>query len=657
MPSAAPYGTWKSPISADMIAKQTISVAEVHVDPITKTIYHSEARPSEAGRMVPVDTVALKDVFGKDWNACSGVHDYGGAAVTVHNGTIYFTDFNSWRLYVIKNKGDPEAVSPVNPEHRFGDFVVHPTQSHSHFLVSILEDHTDDTPSNVVNTLVAINTKTQVVTTIAKGADFYSTPRFSPNGKFLSFIRWNHSNMPWEASELVLAELKIADGDKVVMEELTVIAGKGGGVSITQSQWASDGVIVFLSDESGFYNPWKYDVQSKKANPILGKPADEDYAGPAWFLGMSDSSILDASTLLVAPSKTGLALLNINTGALVKVKSPFVTMHEICGISDRQAVLVGERNNNAPALIRLTLKSSASSYFNNASDVDADFETLKTTADAVSQVPPLLFPIPQEITLKAEPNDAPLYVTYFAPTNPEYSGGQGKELPPCVLHLHGGPTSQASSAFNWVTMYFTSRGWAWVNVNYGGSSGYGREYRDRLRGNWGLVDVNDSASSVTQLGTLGLIDSKRVAIRGGSAGGFTTLASLVNKPDTFATGASSYGICNLITLAEKTHKFESRYIDGLVGILPQDKKLYEERSPYFHAEKITAPLLVLHGVDDHVVPRDQADDIVKKIQDHGGKVTYKLFEGEGHGWRKEATIKEALETEEEYYKDVFGMKA
>ncbi|KAG8999103.1 hypothetical protein FRB94_006439 [Tulasnella sp. JGI-2019a] len=634
--------------------KVNVSIAEVHVDPVTKTVYHCEGRPSEAGRIVPVDTKADKDVFGQDWNARTGVHEYGGAALAVHNNVIYFTDFKSRRLYVIGKEGNPEAVSADNDNHRFGDFIVHPTQPH--LVVSILEDHTHPAPADVVTTLVAIDTKTQALTTLAKGADFYSTPRFSPNGKLLSFIRWNHPNMPWEGSELVLAEFVVEGGDKIGLKEPTVLAGKEGEVSITQAQWASDDVLVFFSDKSGFYNPWKYDVKSKTSNPILHTPVSEEYAGPAWVLGKSDNSVLDASTVLVAPPKTGLALLDADTGTLAKIKSPFVSIHAIHGISDTQAVFVGEKDDEASALVLLTLPSSASTCLTNAT-IAANFKILKSTSNLASTISPLLFPIHQEITLKIGPNDAPLHVLYYPPTNPDYTGGKGNELPPCILHIHGGPTSQVSPGLSWVTTYFTSRGWAWANVNYGGSSGYGREYRDRLRGNWGVVDVDDSATAAKELGAKGLIDSKRVAIRGGSAGGFTVLAALVNKSDSFATGTSSYGVSDLAMLASDTHKFESKYLDKLVGgTLAEVPEIYKERSPVFHAEKITVPLLILQGSVDGVVPPSQAEAIVNKIKERGGTVEYRLFDGEGHGWRRAETVKEALETEEAFYKGVFGMK-
>ncbi|KAG8989840.1 hypothetical protein FRB94_013966 [Tulasnella sp. JGI-2019a] len=384
MPSTALYGTWKSPISAAMIAKQAISVAEVHVDPITKTIYHSEARPSEGGRIVPANTITEKDVFGKGWNARTAVHEYGGAALTIHDTTLYFTNFKSRRLYVIGQDGNPEPVSAGQCSSVI--FV------NSHFVVSILEDHTHDVPASVVNTLIAINTKTQALTTLARGADFYSTPHFSPNGKLLSFICWNHPNMPWEGSKLVLGLINNRGGE-VELIGPSFLASKEGKVSITQAQWVSNDVLVFFSDESRFYNPWKYDNQSQLSSPILPTPAGEEYAGLAWLLGILDMSVLDLSTVLVAPLKMGLALLDVNTGALIKIKSPFVSIHAIHGISNKQVVFISEQNNDASAIICLTLKSSALSYFNNpTADVDTEFETLKSTSD-VTSIPPLLFPI------------------------------------------------------------------------------------------------------------------------------------------------------------------------------------------------------------------------------------------------------------------------
>ncbi|KAG8957656.1 hypothetical protein FRC00_003694 [Tulasnella sp. 408] len=650
-PTTAPYGTWKSPILADLITQKTIGVAEVHVDPVTNEIYHGESRPSEGGRIAIVNTKDRQDVFGPDWNARSGVHEYGGSAFAVRDGVIYFTDFKTKRLYAIKNN-NPEAVSPDNENHRFGDLNIHP--SNSHLVLSTLEDHTKPAPEDVVNTLVVINTQTQSLTAIAQGADFYSTGRFSPDGTKVSWIQWHHPDMPWEGSELVVADF---DASSVSVSNPTVIAGKPGDESINEAFWTSNKTLVYLSDKSGFYNPWKYDVESKSSSAILPKPVEKDYAEPAWLLGASRWTALDESTLLVSPTTNGdasLGLLRIDSGEFTEIKSPYVNFGAVHGVTSTSAVFVGVTDDTPAALIKITLPNTASP--SSGSIDNAVFETLKETSSAASTISRGLFPKHQSIALEIPGSGAPLHVMHFPPTNPDYSGGKDGELPPCVMNIHGGPTSRVAPGLSWTATYFTSRGWAWVDVNYGGSSGYGREYRERLRGNWGVVDVNDSVTAAQQLSARGLIDGKRVAIRGGSAGGYTVLAAVVTHPLAFTVATSSYGISDLALLASDTHKFESRYLEKLIGgTLKEVPEVYRERSPVFHANKIRAPLLILQGSIDAVVPPGQAEAIVKQIKERDGKVEYVLFEGEGHGWRKAENIKRALETEERWYAEVLGL--
>ncbi|KAG9044718.1 hypothetical protein FS837_007660 [Tulasnella sp. UAMH 9824] len=650
-PTTAPYGTWKSPILADLITQKTISVAEVHVDPVTNDIYHGESRPSEGGRIAIVNTKAGQDVFGPDWNARSGVHEYGGSAFAVRDGVIYFTDFKTKRLYVIKSN-NLEAVSPDNENHRFGDLNIHP--SDSHLVLSTLEDHTKPAPEDVVNTLVIINTQTQSLTAIAQGADFYSTGRFSPDGTKVSWIQWHHPDMPWEGSELVVADF---DASSVSVSNPSVIAGKPGDESINEAFWASNKTLVYLSDKSGFYNPWKYDVGSRSSSPILPKPAEKDYAEPAWLLGASRWTALDENTLLVSPTTNGdasLGLLRIDSGEFTEIKSPYVNLGAVHGVTSSSAVFVGVTDDTPAALIKVTLPNTVSPA--SGSIDNAVFETLKETSSAASTISRGLFPKHQSIALEIPGSGAPLHVMYFPPTNPDYAGGKDGELPPCVMNIHGGPTSRVAPGLSWTATYFTSRGWAWVDVNYGGSSGYGRDYRERLRGNWGVVDVNDSVTAAQQLSARGLIDGKRVAIRGGSAGGYTVLAAVVTHPLAFTVATSSYGISDLALLASDTHKFESRYLEKLIGgTLQEVPEVYRERSPVFHANKIRAPLLILQGSIDAVVPPGQAEAIVKQIKERDGKVEYVLFEGEGHGWRKAENIKRALETEERWYAEVLRL--
>ncbi|KAG8931269.1 hypothetical protein FRC02_002991 [Tulasnella sp. 418] len=650
---SAPFGTWKSPIGADLITQKTITIAEVIVDAVTGAVYHVESRPYEAGRSVIVDSKSGTDVFGEGWNARSGVHEYGGASVAVRDGVIYFTDYGTKRLYKVNSPTVAESVTPENPNHRFGDFKISP--AHSHLVVSILEDHTNPAPPDIVNTLVLVNAKTKTVSELASGADFYSSPSFSPNGKKISWIQWYHPDMPWEGSQLVLADLLLDESERPSLSNIKVIAGKKEEESINQPIWISDDVLVYLTDASGFYNPWRYQISNEASSPILPSPAAQEYAEPAWKLGASAYASLGNQTILASPTEQGvlqLCIVDVVSGKQVPIESSYVRVSHVHTIDENRVVFVGTKDDDAPALVLLTLPSD----YRASDQLKPQFQNLKSTSSLASSLSSSLFPKPSSIELITPETKQPLYALYFPPTNPEYSGGKDRELPPCICNIHGGPTGNVPPGLNWVTTYFTSRGWAWVDVNYGGSSGYGRDYRERLRGNWGIVDVEDSVTVIEQLGARGLIDVRRVAIRGGSAGGFTVLDALIAKPTVFAAGTSSYGVTDLEMLARDTHKFESRYLEKLVGgTLEEVPEVYKARSPVHHAEKIVAPLLVLQGDVDAVVPPSQAEAIVEKIKKRGGKVEYILFEGEGHGWRKAETVKAALEKEESWYKGVFGL--
>ncbi|KAG8892289.1 hypothetical protein FRB99_002818, partial [Tulasnella sp. 403] len=648
MASNAPFGTWKSPIMADLITQKTISISGIQVDPVSGTIYHAESRPSEAGRTALVNSKLGQEILQKEYNVRSSVHEYGGTAFTVR-GNVVFTDFNTKRLYVITSDGTTKAVSPENHNHRFADFDIHPIDTH--WIATVLEDHTKPAPCDVVNSIALVNTETQAVTTIASGADFYSTPRFSPDGKHISWIQWYHPNMPWEGSLLYLADF---NGGEVT--NVKNIAGKRDDESINQAFWVTPETLVYLTDVSGFYNPWKHDVPSQSSAPILKQPVPLEYADPAWFLGASRWAAMDSNTLIVSPTDNGVAsvsLIDIATGKRSPIVTPYVSISFLRSINDREAVLVGVTDDTPAALIHLTLPASASTLAQAGESITPGLQVLKETSSLPSTISSAYFPTHQALALSIPPSGEPLHVLYFPPTNPEYAGGEGNELPPCVVNIHGGPTARAVPGLSWLSTYFTSRGWAWVDVNYGGSSGFGKKYRDRLRGNWGIVDVEDSVAAVEQLGARGLVDPKRAAIRGGSAGGYTVLAAIVTHPDAFGAATSSYGISDLAGLAAETHKFESRYLERLIGgTLEEIPEVYKERSPLFHANKIKSPLLILQGAEDKVVPPSQAEAIVQEVKANNGTVEYVIFEGEGHGWRMAQNIKLALEKEEAFYRDV-----
>ncbi|KAF8601969.1 alpha/beta-hydrolase [Ceratobasidium sp. AG-I] len=660
-PVSAPFGSWKSPLTTDVITQKTISIVEVIVDATTGAIYHVEERPHEGGRRVLVHTESGKDVFGDKWNARTGIHEYGGSAATVHKDIALFTDWTTKRVYVCNKLGDgweePTPIMPENTDHRFGEFRIHPTLTH--LVVSILEDHTKPAPADVVNTLVLIDTKARSVTTLAEGADFYAFGRFSPDGTKLAWVQWWHPDMPWEGSELYVASLNLASGSLSISGSPTHVAGARTTESITQPAWSSPTKLIFVSDKSGFYNHYVYDTSSGTTELGLGETLDQDFAEPAWALDNSNYAVLKEDTILAPGTvggQNGFIVVDLYGKRFSFLSSPYVSTSHFRAVpidggagAGATAVFVGVGDDKPASLIKVTLLLGKPKY-----------EVLKETTSALSLPALEGFAFSKGEPKTFEVGDAvkkqPLHVVFYGPKNKDYTGGEGDEKPPCIVNVHGGPTSKVPPGLKWLVQYWTSRGWAWVDVNYGGSSGYGRAYRERLAGNWGLVDVDDCISTVAELRNAGLVDTKRVAIRGGSAGGYTVLAALVKASKVYATGTSSYGVSDLAALAADTHKFESQYLHKLLGgSIEEVPEVYKERSPAFHAEKITAPLLILQGSVDAVVPPNQAELMEQKIKDQGGKVKYVLFDGEGHGWRKAETIKRALELEIQWYGEVLGI--
>lgn len=653
-PRRAPFGTWSSPITADVLVQSSISLVDVLLDSVTRKIYHIERRPSEGGRAVIVDTIANRDVFGSEWNAATRVHEYGGGAAIVHDGTTYFSHSPDGRVYSFTDGSVPRAVTPANKPFRYADFDLHPI--HRHLLAAVLEDHTDDDPTTVVNTLVVINTKTQSLTTIASGADFYAAPRFSPDGARIAFQEWKHPDMPWQRSTIHIFTF-VADGrDEITCSDEKELGWGQREVSVGYPAWVDSDALVFLTDESGFLNPWVYSVSYRSADPLLATPISQDFALPAFTLAGSPYTVLDAGTktVLFSALKNGRSVLYLfewKTKSLVPIDNPFVSIDAIRAVDDKTLVFRARSTRTPSAVIKCTISDPSAPH----SGVTC--QTLKSSTESLP-FPDSIISHPEPLTLGTE--SEPVYATLYPPTNSAYDGSSDHtEKPPCIVNAHGGPTGMAIQGLDWTKQYFTSRGWAWVDVDYSGSGGYGRKYIDRLNGAWGVADIADCASAATALASDGRTDGARTAIRGGSAGGFTTLAA-VSQPATrhaFTAGTSLYGISDLTRLAKAgTHKFESRYLDKLMGgTVEEISEVYAERSPVNNAQNIRSPLLLLQGTEDKVVPPEQAEAIEKIMQAQGRHVEKVLFDGEGHGFIKAESIKVALETERAFYEKVFGI--
>ncbi|KAF8803248.1 alpha/beta-hydrolase [Phlegmacium glaucopus] len=633
-PLTAPYGTWTSPVTAEAITTGATGIADIIVDRITSEVYHIESRPSEAGRNVLVHTASGQDVVGADWNVRTAVQEYGGAAAIVYNKIAYYSNLSDGNVYQVSGGAPPERVTPEGKPYRYACLEPHPKKPH--LLVSILEDHTIDNPSDVVTTLVVINTVTKSVHPLVSGADFYALPRFSPDGSHITWQQWHHPDMPWEGGEVYIADV-IADDDTLSVKDQIHVAGVRGKVSACYPSWRNNDNLIFTTDESGYVNPWKY--TNGKASPVFPKPIAEDFGAPSWSLGNSFYALIDKEGKfgLFGAIKNGCDVLYLPK----LIENPFVVIDSIRTVSleREQVVFRGQKTDERAAILRCSLSSL----------IKEEFARYHYPRDIISQ--------PQPITLKVPPNDSPLHVVYYPPYNPKYSGSNNNiegERPPCVVNIHGGPTGLTEQGLNWETQYYTSRGWGWLDVNYGGSSGYGRKYTERLTNNWGIVDVQDSITAAQTLGspTYDLIDNKRLVIRGASAGGFTVLAALSIASDVkvFAAATSSYGVSDLRKLYEFMHKFEAKYLDKLIGGTPEEvSEVYTARSPIHHADNIVSPLLILQGEIDAVVPKGQAELIYDSMKKRGGVVEYKLYPGEGHGWRKEENLRDACERELAFY--------
>ncbi|EGN97422.1 hypothetical protein SERLA73DRAFT_184126 [Serpula lacrymans var. lacrymans S7.3] len=663
----APYGTWVSPISTDAVTNGSVTINDIIVDAIRSTVYHIERRPAEKGRSVIVNTRTKEDVFDERWDARSAVHEYGGGAAMAHDGNIYFSHVVDGRVYKIEEGHMPEAVTPDSKKTlRYANFSVCP--NHPDLLVCVQEDHTVDTPETVVNTLCVINTTTKTVLPLESGADFYAAPAFSPDGTKLAWQQWNHPDMPWQGTLIYVANVTIeSHPSSLNLTDHFSIAGKGPDAeSASYVSWINDDTLLFLSDAFGGYrNPWKYSLVFDEAQAVLPASIAEDFGAPYKLLGSSAFSMLDAdgkAAMFMAYRNGRSVLYVVDLSGKTQpreVECPFVDISSVHQVShgESQVVFSGKRSDGGEGIVFCTLTGTSNSPTFEICGPSAEHNS---ASPASTTIPSNFISPPQPMTLARD--DGPLYVVYYAPLHPDYSGSSiAEEKPPCVLNVHGGPTAMEPQSLNWAKQYFTSRGWAWLDVNFSGSSNYGRTYSDRLNGHWGVVDIQDciDAARILSSKPYSLVDAKRIVIRGGSGGGFAVLAAASTAKDVtvFAAGTSLYGISNLILLGQDTHKFELRYIDGLMGgPVERIRSVYEARSPIYHVDKITIPLLLLQGADDKVVPKEQSEEIVQKINARGGKVEYHLYDGEGHGFRKAETIKAALEAELGWYEEVLGLK-
>lgn len=629
-----PFGAWPSPISMDMVVAGSRSLSEPRLD--GGDIYFLEGRPTEGGRVVLMRRApdgSLSDVTPRDLNVRTRVHEYGGGAYAVGAGRIVFSDFASNRLHVQDGPTAQPRALTEDPRTRFADMELDLVRGR---VLAVLEDHRagGHEPRNLVCDL---SLSDGTLRELLVGHDFYSDPRLDADGRRMAWLSWDRPAMPWDGTSLWVARLA-EDGTPASPR---LVAG-GESESVVQPTWAPDGSLIFASDRSGWWNlyRWREAADGTGSGEVSAiAPMEAEAAGPAWVFGLRTfAPLADGSVLLIARSRGRDRLLRVREGETpVEIDIEASDMAYLRA-GEGVAVLTAASLTQPRAVVRLDLASGRSERLRESASIDLDAAWIS---------------IPRHVEFPTQ-GDRTAFAFYYPPTNPQVRAA-ASEKPPLVVMSHGGPTSCAEDALSLGIQAFTSRGFAVVDVDYGGSTGYGRGYRDRLLGAWGVVDVDDCSAVALWLAQEGLADRRRLAIRGGSAGGFTTLAALCFR-DVFSAGASYFGVGDLEALARDTHKFESRYLDRLVAPYPEDVALYRERSPIHAMDRLACPILVLQGTDDMVVPQAQADEIVAAAWRNGIAHAYLLFEGEGHGFRRAENQRRAREAELSFYAQVFGFQ-
>jgi dipeptidyl aminopeptidase/acylaminoacyl peptidase len=593
-------------------------------------VWWSETRPEEGGRTAvllrrPDGTV--EEVLAQPWNARTAVHEYGGGAWWVRDGVLWFADWATQRLHRLGADGVPLPLTPesaVARGLRYADGDVSPDGA---TVLCVQESHAEG--GDVANTIVRLDAGgASTPEVVVAGPDFVSNPRWRADGGAFCWLEWDHPAMPWDATRLVVD----------VAGERTVVAGAGGSESVVQPEWAPDGSLWFSSDRTGFWSLYRWTPDGGVETMV---EVGRDVGFPAWVLGGTCFAFLDGERVAFVFVDDGMDRLAVRMPdrAIERVDLPYTV---IDGLSATGSTVrfVGASPTAEPHVVAVDIDGSAA-------------------ADPVVVVPPRALPFGEEWFSTPEPVDFPTgsgqtaHALLYRPRNPDVRPPDG-DRPPALVVIHGGPTSAARPMLRLVYQFWTSRGFAVVDVNHRGSTGYGRAYRDLLQGQWGVIDVEDCAAVCRHLAERGDIDPARLCIRGGSAGGFTTLSALANE-DVFAAGASYYGVADLAALAADTHKFESRYLDGLIGPWPAAADVYAARSPINHVESIDCPLIVFQGLEDEVVPPAQSEMIVDALRAKGVRVAYHTFPGEQHGFRQATTVRTALDAELAFYQEVLDI--
>ena len=621
-----PYGTWTSPITPDAIVAETIRLASVTLD--AGRVGWLEGRPGEGGRNVLVRanaTGGYDDVTPPPFNVRTRVHEYGGGAYAVSGDRVWFSNFEDGRVYVQTGTAAPAPLTAEGPA-RFADLTVDPVRRR---LLAVRESHRDGAPP--VNDLVSISTGDGSVRVLASGHDFFAAPAPSPDGRRLAWLAWDQPDMPWDAAALWLAELD-PDG----MPGAPVRIAGGSGSAAFQPAWAPDGALWCVVDPEGWWNLHRW----RDGDLRCMHRAESEFGKPLWQLGTTTFGF-DASGCAICTWRSEgawrLGRLDPN-GAMTEIPSAWTSIDSFV-VDGSTAAFIGGAPDRSASVVTLDLDSGTTRVHRTSSALSIDDRILSR---------------PVALSYPTGDGGEIAHGYYYPPRNASCRAPAG-ELPPLLVMSHGGPTGATGDSLNPATQFWTSRGFAVLDVDYRGSTGYGRAYRERLYGEWGVVDVQDCVAGALHLAEADRADRERLAIRGGSAGGYTTLSALTFH-DAFRAGASYYGISDLAVLAEDTHKFEARYLDRLVGEWPADREVYRARSPLHHASRLACPIVFFQGLDDRVVPPNQAELMVDALDRQGLPVACLMFEGEGHGFRRAGTLRRCLEAELSFYGRVFGFE-
>lgn len=654
MTTVAPHGSWASPLTAARLATASASIGQARA--FGRRLLWTETRPDEGGRVALLaldDPVPPSEQSPQRLGAAAGaasaqelprpyeplppgfsvrtrVHEYGGLAFAPAGRRLLFSNDADQRLYVVADGQPPQPLTPAGL--RYADGAASPDGTRVFF---VRDDHRPGGEPR--NEIVAIDpAQGGEGSVLHGGSDFVAFPRPSADGRHLAFIAWNHPQMPWDGATLYVARL---DGDS--LSELRAVAG-GVDESVLEPCWDADGALYFLSDRSGWWNLYRW--RDGVVAPVA--PMAAEVGGPLWQLGQSSYALTGnghAVARVCRQARDQLALIDLAHGIVTPLPLPYVAYGSIGMLGARTAYAVAAAEDDLPALIAIDLATGAHRVIRRPS---------------ASPLPPAYVSRAEAIEFPTAPgpDGAPrtAHAFFYPPRNPDYAAPEG-ERPPLMVVLHGGPTGHSSPALNLNRQFWTTRGWALVDVNYGGSSGFGRDYRQRLRGQWGVVDLADAVAAVRHLVASGRVDGRRVVIRGGSAGGYTVLCALAFA-DAFAAGVNYYGIADLEAIAANTHKFESRYLDSLVAPLPQGREVYRARSPIHHLQRLNAALIAFQGAEDKAVPPAQSRAIVAAVRARGQPVAYLEFEGEQHGFRRAANIRRALEAELYFLGRVLGFQ-